>query len=67
MKQNRTANPTSNAPSYQSETLACRQTALDSYCRLFARGYFPILVEQADGMFRVSLPTVEQRSNANAM
>jgi hypothetical protein len=61
MKQLHTPRSTSIPSSYLTETLACRETAMDSYCRLFARGFFPILVEQQDGMFRVCLSTDERR------
>jgi hypothetical protein len=61
MKQQQAATPTPASASYLTETLACRETAMNSYCRLFARGFFPILVEQPDGMFRVCLSTDERR------
>lgn len=61
MKQEQTACSASISSSYLTETLACRESALNSYCRLFARGFFPILVEQPDGMFRVCLSTDERR------
>jgi hypothetical protein len=60
MKQEQTACSTPIQSSYLTETLACRDTALNSYCRLFARGFFPILIEQPDGMFRVCLSTDER-------
>lgn len=43
------------------EIIASRQRALNRYCELFARGFFPIMAEQADGMFHVSLSTDEPR------
>jgi hypothetical protein len=60
MKQEKNAHSTPTPSSYLTETLACRDTAMNSYCRLFARGFFPILVEQQDGMFRVCLSTDER-------
>lgn len=60
MKQEQTTGSTPIPSSYLTETLACRDTALNSYCRLFARGFFPILIEQPDGMFRVCLSTDER-------
>ena len=61
MKQAHTARSTSIPPSYLTETLTCRETAMNSYCRLFAQGFFPMLVEQQDGTFRVCLQTDERR------
>ena len=43
------------------EIMASRQSALNRYCELFARGFFPIMVEQPDGMFHVGLSTDERR------
>lgn len=37
------------------ETTACRQTALDRYCQLFARGLFPFIREERNGTFCVGL------------
>ena len=45
----------------QTETMICRQAALERYCQLFARGHFPIMVEEPDGIFRVFLSTAERR------
>lgn len=39
------------------EIIASRQSALNRYCELFARGFFPIMVERADGMFHVGVST----------
>lgn len=39
----------------QVETLPTRQAALDRYCQLFARGLFPVMVEEGCGTCRVFL------------
>lgn len=43
----------------QVESLPTRQAALDRYCQLFARGLFPVLVEEGDGTCRVFLSAQE--------
>lgn len=59
MKQESTAYRKSIPPSDQMETMTSRHAALERYCQLFARGHFPIMVEEPDGIFRVFLSTAE--------
>lgn len=59
MKRESTAYQKSIPPSDQIETMTSRQAALERYCQLFARGHFPIMVEEPDGIFRVFLSTAE--------
>lgn len=46
----------------QVETLPTRQAALDRYCQLFARGLFPVMVEEGGGTCRIFLSADEQRN-----
>ena len=41
-------------------TTNCRATALEHYFQLFAKGLFPIMLEEYSGTFRVMLPADAQ-------
>ncbi len=61
MNRKNSANREAFSNSRVSETLSCRNAAMDRYCQLFARGFFPIMVEEAGGVFRVLLMTDERQ------
>ena len=49
------------SPPSLTESLPSRQAALDRYCQLFARGLFPVLVEESDGRCRIFLSAEERQ------